>query len=260
MAHRLRSFVGMLVLVLMHSWSGAQVKAPTSASAPTGARVPAKPINIGPQWKELSSTQRAGLIPLQTAWPSLDVAQKRKWMEIADKLPKLPAEEQQRVQTRMTEWARLSPNERSQARFNFQQANQVSTEKRQAKWQAYQALEPEKKRELADKAANKAALAQTGKASGNLATARTSKQGPVSAISTSPVASKPTAATKIVTPAVVQVQPGVTTRLLTTAPQPPKHQASGKAKLAGDYDVVDRNTLLPKKGPQAASAPPVAKR
>ena len=49
----------------------------------------------------------------------------------------------------MTEWAALSPQQRTQARLNFGEAQQLSADDKKAKWEAYQALPPEEKRKLA---------------------------------------------------------------------------------------------------------------
>ena len=53
----------------------------------------------------------------------------------------------------MTEWAALSPQQRTQARLNFAETKQLSPDDKKAKWEAYQALPPEEKRKLAAGAA-----------------------------------------------------------------------------------------------------------
>jgi len=53
----------------------------------------------------------------------------------------------------MAEFARLTPEQKSTARENFRRAYEVPAEQRQATVQKYQELPPDKKRELADKAA-----------------------------------------------------------------------------------------------------------
>jgi hypothetical protein len=55
----------------------------------------------------------------------------------------------------MSEWAALSPQQRAQARLNFGETQQLSTEEKKAKWEAYQALSPEEKRKLAESASRK---------------------------------------------------------------------------------------------------------
>ena len=103
-------------------------------------------------WSELSADQQAALKPLQTVWPTLGEAHQRKWIALSRTYPKMPAPEQARLHSRMTEWAALSPRQRSEARLNFAETKQHSLDEKRAKWQAYQALSPEEKQKLAAKA------------------------------------------------------------------------------------------------------------
>src|SRR6185369_5618321 len=68
---------------------------------------------------------------------------------------------------------------------------------------------------------------------------------------------------KQVAPTMVQAAPGATTTLITRRPAPPPHQQTGMPKIAATPEFVNRSTLLPKRGPQAAaiaSAPAAAAR
>src|SRR3954452_11626086 len=65
----------------------------------------------------------------------------------------MPPPEQARLHSRMTEWAVLSPQQRTTARLNFAEAQNVAPVDKRAKWEAYQALPPEKKKRLAAGAA-----------------------------------------------------------------------------------------------------------
>ena len=53
------------------------------------------------------------------------------------------------MHSRMTEWATLSPQQRTAARLNFAEAQKVAPADKRAKWEAYQALPPEEKKRLA---------------------------------------------------------------------------------------------------------------
>ena len=101
-----------------------------------------------PRWSELSEAQQIALLPLQTLWPTLEVNRKRKWLVIAQNFPDLSESSQLLAQERMREWAALSPLQRSQARLNFAQTKQLSPDEKLAKWEAYQALNPEEKQKL----------------------------------------------------------------------------------------------------------------
>jgi acyl-CoA reductase-like NAD-dependent aldehyde dehydrogenase len=74
---------------------------------------------------------------------------------VAAKYPNLSPEGKQKLHERMAEFARLTPEQKNVARENFRRAYQVPAEQRQATVQKFQELPPDKKRELADKAATK---------------------------------------------------------------------------------------------------------
>jgi len=62
---------------------------------------------------------------------------------------------------------------------------------------------------------------------------------------------------KSVAPTVVQAAPGATTRFVTRPATPPEHQQSGMPKITATPEFINRSTLLPKRGPQAAAVSPV---
>lgn len=206
-------------------------------------------------WGTLSVQQRTTLAPLAVEWSRLTPVVQHKWIEMAGKLPTMSVEQQQRVHERMREWARLSPEQRTEARLNFQQFRQWGGTDKQARWEAYQALPPEDRQALAAKAARAAS-----------APAATALDSPTHSLRKAPLgamapksnvvkeASAPTAlALRPVAPAVVQARPGVTTQWVgVKQPTPPDHQKAGQPKIAAGPGMVDRSTLLPKRGPQAA--------
>lgn len=191
-------------------------------------------------WSSLTPAQRTTLAPLQRDWDSIDPGRQRKWVEIAMRFPGLSAEEQQRVQERMNEWARMTPEERGRARVQFQEIRQLRPQDRQASWEAYQALPAEERRELAERATPGPARPALSSADG------TAKSTIVRVPSTPPVL-------KPVGPTQMQVVPGATTTSVTRAPAPPLHQQPGLPKMAATPTFVDKNTLLPKRGAQAAA-------
>lgn len=191
-------------------------------------------------WTSLTPAQRTTLAPLERDWHNIDALRQRKWLEIAMRFPRLSAEEQQRVQERMTEWARMTPEERGRARVQFQEVRQISPQQRQAGWEAYQALPPEEKRELALRAVPTPARG-AGQA------AEPSAKSTIVRVPAAPPVLKP------VGPTQVQVAPGATTTSVTRAPTPPLHQQPGLPKMAATPTFVDKNTLLPKRGAQAAA-------
>lgn len=105
-----------------------------------------------PRWAGLAAAQRQALKPLRPTWNTLSEAQRRKWIALALNFDKLPVSEQQKLHQRMGDWAKLSPNERNQARLNFAEAERLVIDDKQAKWDAYQALSEEERRKLAEQA------------------------------------------------------------------------------------------------------------
>ena len=121
---------------------------------PAAAPVPQPAASSG--WHRLSQKQRMALAPLVGTWDSLSPAHQRKWLEVSKNYPALGQGEQAKMHERMTEWASLKPQERAQARLNFGKTAEIAKEltpaEKLAKWQAYQALPPEQRQELSDKA------------------------------------------------------------------------------------------------------------
>jgi Protein of unknown function (DUF3106) len=240
-----------VLLALALLLAGAQL-----ASAQTGRASAAQQASQGgPTWSTLTPAQRSALAPLERDWASIDPQRKQKWLEIASRMPSMPADERERMQARMHEWAKLSPQERGQARFRYQESRQLTPQERQQRWEAYQALPPEQRQQLAERA-RPPAPAASGKPP-------VPAQGPASKSNLVPNPAE-VAKQRAVGPTVVQAKPGATTTLITGRPSPPAHQQAGLPKIAATPDFVDRTTLLPQKGPQgaatrsvpAASAPP----
>jgi len=209
----------------------------------------------GPAWSDLSASQRSALAPLGREWREVGPNQKEQWLEIASRFPTMTPDERSRVQVRMGEWVRMSPRERSQARLNFQQAKQVPSEDRQARWQAYQSLPPEQRRQFAARAASAPQLTESDRR-GLLSGARRVNDEPDAPRPKSNLVPNPAFAAqpKAIAPSVVQAQPGATTRLISRPAAPPPHNQTGLPKIAATPGFVDRATLLPQRGPQGAAA------
>jgi hypothetical protein len=230
--------------------------APAAATAPILA--PSVQPEPGPRWNELSAAQRSALAPLQADWPQIDADRKRKWIEVAARFPRMKPEERERVQQRMTEWARLSPDERGRARIQFQEARQIPSPDRQERWEAYQALSDDERRELARRAS---AASTAAPAPAAAKTTQATRRPESDAVKRNVVATpaSPTPPPKPVAPTVVQAQPGATTNLVSKPATPPVHHQAGLPKIQATQGFVDPATLLPKRGPQGAavSAAPV---
>ncbi|WP_198301462.1 DUF3106 domain-containing protein [Vitreoscilla filiformis] len=251
-------------------WHQAAVAAACAVALVCGQGVHAQGVQpIAPvTWGALSMQQRTTLAPLAVEWSRLAPAVQHKWIEIAGKLPTMSAEQQQRVHERMREWARLSPEQRTEARLNFQQFRQWGGVDKQARWEAYQALPPEERQALAAKAARAASAPASAPMASPTHLLRKAPLGAMvpksNVVKEAPVPA--VLALRPVAPSVVQARPGVTTQWVgVKQPSPPDHQKAGQPKIAAGPGMVDRSTLLPKHGPQAAGVaaphkPPVVAR
>jgi len=198
----------------------------------------------GPAWDSLSPAQRQVLAPLQRDWPSIEAARKEKWLEVAARYPSMPPAERQRLQDRMSAWARMTPAERTRARQQYQETRQLPTEEKQARWQAYQSLTEDERRDLAQRARPPA---KGGAAETSRPAARNGSR------KSNVVVPAPAAKAPLVAPSVVNARPGATTTTLTTPPTPPLHHQPGLPKIAATPGFVDKATLLPQRGPQGAA-------
>lgn len=124
----------------------------TLAWAQGGASAPqaATPvINTHPTWSELSPAHQRILAPLEPLWNSIPELNRHKWVRIAERYPKYSPEEQQRLQTRMAEWVKMTPQQRRLARENYQITRSLPPEKKAEAWNRYQQLPEEQKKKLA---------------------------------------------------------------------------------------------------------------
>lgn len=101
------------------------------------------------EWRSLDAEQRAALQPLAALWPSLGSDQQRKWIALSRNYGRMTPEERAVLQGRMTEWASLTPAQRTQARLNFGEVRKVPADERRAKWEEYQALPAQERERLA---------------------------------------------------------------------------------------------------------------
>jgi len=212
----------------------------------------------GVRWSALTPPQREALAPLERDWPGIDAPRKQKWIALAGRFNTLSPEERARINARMVEWAKLTPAERGQARLRFEEARQLPVPDRSEAWRAYPAVPPEQRQQPAARAAT-AASAPRDAASKAAKSGRDSKEAKFNVVPNPALAQPP----RPVAPTMVQAAPGATTTVITRRPTPPPHQQSGMPKIATTPEFVNRSTLLPKRGPQAAavaSAPAVAAR
>ena len=110
-----------------------------SASKPSAVK-PAPPTSTHPLWNELSAVQKQTLLPLAATWDTMEPPRKRKWLSVVHNYRGLTSTEQKILQSRMAEWAALSPQERTLARLNYSESKKVAISEKSTKWDNYQAL------------------------------------------------------------------------------------------------------------------------
>lgn len=241
--------------------------AETAAQLPsTGPRSVSAPLTgSATSWNELNARQKAALAPLQKRWNDIAPDHRQKWLTIANRFAAMPKVEQDRIQARMTEWAQMTPQERGRARLRFQEAKRLQSSDRQAKWQQYQALTPEQRQELSERAAQRARSASPAANAETAAKLSAHRAPPAGAAReaqarTAGPAAKPVREVAIA-PAVVQAKPGATTTLITKRAAP---QQAGRPTphIAAARDTINTTTLLPRKAAltheHAASQPGAA--
>ena len=228
--------------------------APKTPVPPPPFATPPTRSEAGVRWQSLTPAQREALAPLEREWSGIDAPRKQKWLQIAERYPTLAPEERTRITERMNEWARLTPTERGELRLRYQEARQVPAPDRSAKWEEYKNLPPDTKQQLAARAAASAAPAKADTAPGAKAvpSTRDGTQAKANVVPNPALAQRP----QPVAPTVVQAAPGATTRFITRPATPPEHQQSGMPKIAATPEFVNRSTLLPRRGPQAAAVSP----
>ncbi|MGZ5818354.1 MAG: DUF3106 domain-containing protein [Burkholderiaceae bacterium] len=154
---------------------------PTPVTNPSAPSVPInKPVQLSkqpaktptiktakPLWSDLSPIQQQALAPLSSDWDKIDAMRKQKWLVIANKFHEMKPEEQQRLQDRMRDWAKLTPAQRRAARESYERTKKLNADQKSEKWQQYQSLPEEEKKKLAAEAENKKRLANLPRSTKN---------------------------------------------------------------------------------------------
>jgi len=182
------------------------IAAVPSALAQTGKN--AKPAaTSSTDWKNLTPVQRQILQPLQKDWHRLDTFRREKWLELANRFATMSPADQARMQERMRDWAALSPEQRKLAREHYQRVKKLNVEKNR-RWEQYQQLPEERKKELADSAPTKKRLTNPprAKSSPSKPAAATSQTPATQAASAVPPAVETPAATPPVQPYLPQAE------------------------------------------------------
>lgn len=99
-------------------------------------------------WHSLNSSQQKILQPLEDDWNYMTPDNHKRWMQVANIYPKMSMQDQQRLQSRMMSWSKLSQRDRRLARENYLSSLNFPADKKAEAWSAYQKLSPEEKLKL----------------------------------------------------------------------------------------------------------------
>jgi hypothetical protein len=94
-----------------------------------------------PDWSQLNPEQQQILAPLAGEWNNFNDRRRKKWLLTASRYPKMKPDEQQRLQTQMKDWVKLTPAQRAIARENYKKLAKQPPEKRavvKQNWHEYQ--------------------------------------------------------------------------------------------------------------------------
>lgn len=121
------------------------------ASASTQSKVNAVPEKKPDgTWEGLKPSQQKILAPLESDWDYMSPDSRKKWIQVSNIYPKMSAQDQERLQSRMTSWSNLSQKDRRLARDNYLSSLKFPAEKKAEAWNAYQKLSDDQKKKLAE--------------------------------------------------------------------------------------------------------------
>ena len=139
-----------LAVVLCTAAAGAFAQTPQANAIHPAAGPSAAPASASnSSWQSLKGSQKKALAPLAPHWAQISHAQRNKWLAMSNNFDNLSNKEQAILHERMADWASLSPQQRAQARLNFNQTKTLDADAKKTQWEAYQALSPEDRKKLA---------------------------------------------------------------------------------------------------------------
>jgi hypothetical protein len=143
------------VLTSQHCSAAAAMDGHKPGAPAVPGATPAKPaaapkrIANGPSWQALTTAQQLALVPLAGEWDSMDSLRKEKWIAIGNKYARMSPAEQNRIQTRMRDWIKLTPEQRRSVRRSYASTKKWDANQKSAQWQQYLQLSDEQKAQLA---------------------------------------------------------------------------------------------------------------
>ena len=146
-------FFALVASVYLSSISPVNAQSAAASTHSKATAIPAK--TPDGTWESLSTTQQKVLAPLESDWDYMLPESRKKWIQIANIYPKMSAQDQERLQSRMISWSNLTQKDRRIARENYLASLKFPAEKKAEAWSAYQKLSDEQKKKLAEMEAKK---------------------------------------------------------------------------------------------------------
>ena len=151
-----RSYIASLLVLLTTACFALNISTALGQTTPPHGKATAIPEKKPDgTWDSLKPAQQKILAPLEDDWDYMLPDSRKKWMQVANIYPKMSAQDQERLQSRMTSWSNLSQKERRIARENYLSSLKFPAEKKAEAWSAYQKLSDEQKKKLAETEAKK---------------------------------------------------------------------------------------------------------
>lgn len=160
-----------------------------------------------PSWRALTPTQQLALAPLAGEWDGMDAQRKEKWLAIGDKYARMSPEEQGRIQDRMRDWVKLTPEERRMVRRSYATTKKWDAEEKSAQWQQYLQLSDEQRAQLAEQKLSQPPVTAVSRAKPKPPSLLPLVPDPKRATATTAVSVPPTAAITALPSAVAPVVP-----------------------------------------------------
>jgi hypothetical protein len=152
---RTQKACSLALFILVCATQVGTVQAQSASSAPHGKATAIPEKKPDGTWEGLKPAQQQILAPLESDWDYMLPDSRKKWIQVANIYPKMSAQDQERLQSRMTSWSNLSQKDRRVARENYLTSLKFPAEKKAEAWYAYQRLSDEQKKKLAESEAKK---------------------------------------------------------------------------------------------------------
>ena len=222
---------------------------PITPATGNGKKTASKKTSSNLSWRALTPAQQLAFAPLAGEWDSMDAQRKEKWLAIGDKYARMSPAEQSRLQDRMRDWVKLTPEERRSVRRSYASTKKWDADEKSAQWQQYLQLSDEQKAQLAEQKFSQPPVTAVSRAKPKPPSLLPIVPDPKRATATTAVSVPPTAAIAALPSAVSPVATAPATPAAATvsssgiaAPGAPSGPAANAPPVAGAPAAPQSNT------------------